>query len=123
MFCQNLPHVGNSEIRVASPPHVYLGRDFCATGDRPVQVVSWKSVLILVNFWKVEVGTLEICCDLDYDHDDREVIIARAKPSLFCRGVRGHAHPENFENRSRDCQIRIFLMFRSTILHFYCKKK
>ena len=31
--------------RVASPPHVYLGRDFCATGDWPVQVVSWKSVL------------------------------------------------------------------------------
>ena len=24
---------------------VYLGRDFCATGDRPVQVVSWKSLL------------------------------------------------------------------------------
>ena len=30
VFYQNLPHV-----RVASPPDVYPGRDFCATGDRP----------------------------------------------------------------------------------------
>ena len=38
---------------------------------------------ILANFWKVEVGTLEIGCDLD--HSDREAIIiaARAKTSLF----------------------------------------
>ena len=36
---------------------------------------------ILANFWKVEVGTLEMGCD--FDHSDREAIIARAKPSLF----------------------------------------
>ena len=37
--------------------------------------------VILANFWKVEVGTLEMGCELD--HSDREAIIARAKPSLF----------------------------------------
>ena len=26
------------KVKVASPPHVYLGRGFCATGDRPAQV-------------------------------------------------------------------------------------
>ena len=36
---------------------------------------------ILANFGKVEVGTLEIGCDLD--HSDREAIIVRASPSLF----------------------------------------
>ena len=36
---------------------------------------------ILANFLKVEVGTLEMGCDLD--HSDRKAIIARAKPSLF----------------------------------------
>ena len=37
--------------------------------------------IILANFWKKQVGTLEIGCDLDYS--DREAIIARVKPSLF----------------------------------------
>ena len=35
---------------------------------------------ILANFWKKEVGTLEMGCDLHCDH---EAIIARAKPWLF----------------------------------------
>ena len=45
----------------------------------------------------------------------------RGRSPRFSRGVRGHAPPENFENR--DCQIRIFLMFWSMILHIYCKEK
>ena len=40
-----------------------------------------QSVSILANFWKKEVGTLEIGCDLDYS--DNEAIIARAKPLLL----------------------------------------
>ena len=35
---------------------------------------------ILANFWKVEVRTFEMWCDLHYD---RKAIIARAKPSLL----------------------------------------
>ena len=51
-----------------------LGKDRTKTGVASINV-------ILANFWKVEVGTLEMGCDLD--HSDRKAIIARAKPSLF----------------------------------------
>ena len=92
---------------------------------------SWSSntsnIIIgayLPTFRKVEVGTFEMWCNLDYD---REAIIARAKRSFrgwshrFSRGFGGILPRENFENR--DCQISIFLMFWSMILHNYCKKK
>ena len=128
---------------------------------------------ILANFWKVEVGTLEMGCDLDHSREaqwpigygvglrikrssvrirpwplrwvlgqgsllplsqgeaftlasisylailvkymlakkkKKKKVIAkrslRGRSPRFSRGVRGHAPPENFENR--DCQIRIF---------------
>ena len=60
---------------------------FSADSAKKRQIVLVKSSRVLktsntllANFWKVEVGTLEKWCDLDYD---REAIIARAKPSLF----------------------------------------
>ena len=46
---------------------------------QPLRKPHSASVYILANFWKVEVGTLEIWCDLDYDR--KAMIIARAKPS------------------------------------------
>ena len=36
---------------------------------------------ILANFWKKEVGTLKIGCDLHYS--DREAIMARAQPAFL----------------------------------------
>ena len=62
-------------------------RAWCGRSMKNPQYSSEASLVlfqvgsILANFWKVEVGTLEMGCDLD--HSDRKAIIARAKPSLF----------------------------------------
>ena len=50
-----------------------------------IELLNTFARIILANFWKKEVGTLEIGCDLDYctEYSGREAIIARAKPSLF----------------------------------------
>ena len=71
-------------------PSVRHNRMVCGEGDRRKRRLARTAdvrpapvcfAAILANFWKVEVGTLEMRCDLD--HSDREAIIARAKPSLF----------------------------------------
>ena len=71
---------------------------------------------ILVNFWKAEVRTLDMCCALNYD---REAIIAWAKPSLFQENP-GACSPGKFW-KSR-VSNKHFSMFWSMTLHIYCKK-
>ena len=59
-------------------------RDFSVismTSFHFIFVSFYLFIHILANFWKIEVGTLEMGCDLD--HSDRKAIIARAKPLLF----------------------------------------